>query len=55
MKGLSDYLLCVGVPPNVARQGLCKHVPAALNVHATIELLDEGFSVQSMSYRVLSM
>jgi hypothetical protein len=39
-----------------ARQQLNKNVPAAMNTHAIIEeLLDTEFSVQSMSYQILSV
>jgi hypothetical protein len=42
---LSVYLY---VPINVAWQRLSKHVPAATNTHATIELLDAVFAVRSV-------
>jgi hypothetical protein len=39
----------------VAKQWLNKHVPAATNTHATTELLDVLFSMQSVSYQILNM
>jgi hypothetical protein len=44
---------CVSVyPPRiVARQRLGKHVPAATNTHATIELLHASFSQRPVSYQ----
>jgi hypothetical protein len=47
---------CLDVPPttNIARQQLCKHVPAAVNT--TIEeLLGMVFSLLSMSHTILDM
>jgi hypothetical protein len=39
------------IPPIVARQRLGKNVTAATNTHATEELLDISFSMQSMSHQ----
>jgi hypothetical protein len=49
----SPCCLCVLAPPppNVVRQRLGKHVPAATNTHAIIEdILDAALSVRSLSY-----
>jgi hypothetical protein len=39
------------VPPIVATQRLGKHVPAATNTNATIEMLDVVFSMLSVPYQ----
>jgi hypothetical protein len=49
--GLRDYLTVCVYPHIVARQRLCKHVPAATNTHTTEELLDASFSMRSVSYQ----
>jgi hypothetical protein len=44
---------CVPRPNPVARQRLGKHVPAAMNTHATIEeLLDVAFYMRLVSYQI---
>jgi hypothetical protein len=49
---LSCYLY-VCVPPNVARQRLGKHVPAATNTHEREEEeLDAVFPMRSLSYQI---
>jgi hypothetical protein len=50
---LLSILVC---PPNVARQRLCKYVPAARNTHAAMdELLDAVLSMLPILYKILSM
>jgi hypothetical protein len=39
----------------VARQQLGKHISAATNTRATIELLDAVFSMRPVPYQILSM
>jgi hypothetical protein len=46
---------CLCMYPIVSRQRLGKHVPAAMNAQATIELLDAVFSLRSVSCHMLSM
>jgi hypothetical protein len=46
---------CMALLNPIARQRLSKHVPAASNTQATIELLDMMFSVLPLSYQILSM
>jgi hypothetical protein len=44
-----DRRITSGVVQPVSRQWICKHVPAATNTHATIELLLETvFSTRSV-------
>jgi hypothetical protein len=38
--------------PAIDMQRLGKQVPAATNTHATIELLDYAFAMQSVSYQI---
>jgi hypothetical protein len=48
--------VCFVFPSVVARHWLDKHVPAAMNTHATIEeLLDVVFSMWSLSHQMLNM
>jgi hypothetical protein len=53
----SACCLCVCLsPPIVATQRLGKHVPEAINTHATIEkLLAAVFSMRFVSYEILDM
>jgi hypothetical protein len=50
-------LILMSVSPflNVCRQRLDKFFPAATNTHATRELLDAVFSMQSVSYQAINM
>jgi hypothetical protein len=41
-----------GTMTAVATQRLGEHVPAVMNVHATIEMLDALFSMRSVSYEI---
>jgi hypothetical protein len=52
----SPCCLCVSVSsPIVARQRLSKHLPAAINTHATIkELLEAVFSARFVTYQLLN-
>jgi hypothetical protein len=50
----SPCRLCACVTRTFDRQRLGKHVPAAMNTHATTELLDAVFSMRSVSYQILS-
>jgi hypothetical protein len=48
----SNQSMCLYVyPANAARQQLVKNVTAAMNIHATIELMDASISMRSMSYK----
>jgi hypothetical protein len=51
--GLRDHFTVYAfMLPTGARQGLCKHVPAATNTHATIEeSVDASFSMLSVLYQ----
>jgi hypothetical protein len=47
----SRQSLCLYVyPPTVASQRLGKNVTAAMNTHATTEMLDTSFSMRSVPY-----
>jgi hypothetical protein len=38
----------------LVRKRLGKHIPAATNIHAITELLDEVFSMRYVSYQILN-
>jgi hypothetical protein len=52
MRSLRCLCVFVFIPPVVARQRLCKHVPTEMNTHAAIkELFETSFSMRSMYYQ----
>jgi hypothetical protein len=46
------YCVCIGIPPNTARQQLGGNITSVMKTHAAIEeLLDMSFSMQFMLYQ----